>query len=197
MDKLWNSGLLKLYITMTIYQHLSDHYILAMPSSNRLELPDPEDNHIELTLYKAMEGALLNDSSQLFRLKGAFFPSMKYQFWKADGLQTIQFDACLALSDASCYNPPKPSVFTNSSTIHRCWQYQWTNSFVLNLIATHQVYQFEPVLTSLIYGETVGHREVHFSLNLNMTDPLLCKVGEDQLEKYLISFISWVSPYKH
>ena len=194
-----NTCILKLYIAMTICQHFSDHYnvILAMPSSyTGLELASEEDNYIELTLYKAMESALLNDSGQLFRLKGAFSPAMKYQFWKADGLQAIQFDACLSLSDTSCYNQTKPSVFTNNSTIQRCWQYQWTNSFLLNLIATHQLYQFEPVLTSLIYGETVGHREVHFNLNLNFTDPLLCLVKEDQLEKYLMSFISWVSPYK-
>ncbi len=175
---------------MKLYLHL--FFICQIIATQGL--PSGIENHNEFTIYTAIEQNLLNDTTgELFRLREIFFPSSsrKYQFWKADGLETVQFDACLNLTDVLCRDTKElNSVFLNSTYVAACWAYQWTNSYLLSLLGTHQLYQFEPLLSSLIYLQTVGHREVVFNIKLNLTDPLLCSIKEEDLEKYFTSFIS-------
>ena len=160
-------------------------------------LPSSSENHNEFTIYQALEQTLLNDTTgELFRLRRAFFPSSsdKNPFWKVDGLQTIQFDACLNVTDIACRTTKaKQSAFADGTTFTHCSAYQWTNNYLLGLMATHQLYQFEPLLTSLTYLQTVGQREVEFKVSLNLTDTILCSISEKDVEKYFTSFISWVS----
>ena len=160
-------------------------------------LPSYSESHNEFTIYQALEHSLLNDSTgELFRFRTAFFPSSSARnpFWKVDGLQTIQFNACLNITDVACQGTKAPkSVFANGISFARCRAYQWTNNYLLGLMATHQLYQFEPLLTSLTYEQTVGHRELVFNVKLSLNDSILCLIEEDNLEKYFTSFISWVS----
>ena len=170
-----------------ICQHVSSEEMC------NLESKTCDSAYQDWTLYKAMEEALLNDSSQLFYLTGAFFPSMKYQFWKVDGLQAINFHVSLSLSDQSCHNVTKPSIFTKSSSVNKNWKYRWTNSFILNLIALHQLYEFEPLFISFIIQKGLGHRNEDIKLKLNKTDSCLCSISQEQLEHSVMLFISWVS----
>ena len=179
--------LLQLSMALMICQQVSSGEMC------NLESKTCDSAYQDWTLYKAMEEALLNDSGLLFHLKGAFFPSMKYQFWKVDGLQAINFYVFLSLSDQSCHNVTKPSIFTKGSSVNRSWRYQWTNSFILNLIATHQLYEFEPLSTSDIYKKSLGHRVEVIKLKLNITDFCLCSISEEQLEHSVMLFIGWVS----
>ena len=178
---------MQLSIALMICQHVSSEEMC------NLESKTCDSAYQDWTLYKAMEEALLNDSGLLFRLKGAFFPSMKYQLWKIDGLQAINFCVFLSLSDQSCHNVTKPSIFTKGSSVNRSWRYQWTNSFILNLIATHQLYQFEPISISFIEQKSLGHRNEVIKLKLNITDSCLCSISGEQLEHSVMLFIGWVS----
>lgn len=91
-------------------------------------IPSGVENHNEFTLYTAIEQSLLNDTTgELFRLRGVFFPSSSkiYQFWKADGLETVQFNACINLTDTLCRDTKDSmSIFAENTTVTACWAYQ-------------------------------------------------------------------------
>lgn len=81
----------------------------------------------------------------------------------------------------------------------KCVVFRWTNSYLLNIIDIRQLYTFELLTSTTLFGMIAcGHDDRVLKLTLNMTpDGLFDFKDEEEMitTQALVQFLSWV--YKH
>lgn len=164
----------------------------VLRSCNSLENADTMSQ-----LYERIESNFFeNYLGELSDMRETFFPSAAAShYWRTDNVQLIDIDVCLTVEKISSVYPCaslKGQGGINNET--KCWVFRWTNSNLLNLIDVKQLYLFEPVTTSALFGTIAkgfGKRLIKISLELQC-DKLLNSIDSNVIEEYLIRFLSWV-----
>ena len=162
-----------------------------------------EDDRIA-QLYEKIETAfLVNNSNELNNMRETFFPSTLSHYWQADGIESIDIDVCLKINNisslyscSSWYDQSEKGATTEkTSSFTECWVFRWTNSYLLNLIDMKQLFHFELVTTTALFG-TIARHHTKRMINLTLTlpcDELLSSMDDRMIQQSLIRFLSWVS----
>ena len=151
-------------------------------------------------LYERIESVFLeNNANELNRMREAFFPSTLSHYWQADGIEIIDIEVCLKINNTSslysCNNwYEERATVDKMDSFTECWVFRWTNSYLLNLINVKQLFHFEPVTTSALFGtiaKTHWIRLINFTLTLPC-DALLSSMDNKMIQQSFIRFLSWV-----
>ena len=143
--------------------------------------------------YNQIENAVLSDPKLVFKLREVFHPVTTERRWQVDGVQVIPILLCIN------FNPAREADIcgtnkTLSPNTEYCKWFQWTNSYLLNLISPELLLTMDPVVYSVIYSEIV--RSVHSPFNLvQLTDievNLSCVPSFDDFLSASALFLSWV-----
>ena len=149
--------------------------------------------------YKVIHDAVWSQPKLVFKISQAFFPVMNYRYWQVDGAEIIPIDICLTFK----YN--ESLIQTNVSNTNEeeqnstaRWNFQWTNSLLMNLIPGDILLAMDPTFTNILYSgivESVKNRRLFLNLNLN-GDPLGDTNSFEIYEQALALFLCHVS-YSH
>ena len=105
-------------------------------------------------IYKKLESIMTNDTETLYLMRQAFFPAIVSQFLETERVNTVRIRVCWVPNKTrpppACNNLDSNNQSTSTET--RCWNFRWSRSPVLNMIAVEQLLAFAPMLTSLIYS---------------------------------------------
>ena len=148
-------------------------------------------------IYKKLESILTNDTETLYLMRQAFFPAIVSQFLETERVNTVRIRVCWVPNKTrpppACNNLDSNNQSTSTET--RCWNFRWSRSPVLNMIAVEQLLAFAPMLTSLIYSRYVEHTYPRsFLLVFNISsDVFPCTPSEDDLTQATVLLLTWVS----
>ena len=149
-------------------------------------------------IYKVIQDAVMSQPELIFKIKQAFFPVMNYRYWQVDGAEVITINICLTVKGIY-----KTSVQINdSNTIKEnllknftCWNFQWTNSLLLNLIPADILIAMDPLFTCMLYSgivESYKNRWIRFNLHLKR-EVLHSDFSQEDFEQALALFLASVS----
>ncbi len=147
-----------------------------------------------LVLSKRFQEVLFTpeNSQTLYNMREVFFPSSRYRFWQPDNTEIIDIEICLNIVSTG------PCLARVNTNITRCSVYRWTNSYFLNLIDIRQLYSFELLTTSALFGTIArGHRNFDRLLILTLAVNLPCDglsgaINDATINQALVQFLSWV-----
>jgi hypothetical protein len=144
--------------------------------------------------YNQIENAILSDPKLVFKLREAFHPVVTERRWQVDGVQVLPIVLCVN------FNPAREADIcgtnkTLSPNTEYCKKFQWTNSYLLNLISPELLLTMDPVVYYMIYSGTVRStysRKVHLTdIEVNSS----CVPSFDDFLSASAVFLSWVISY--
>lgn len=146
--------------------------------------------------YKLIEEAVKANPIAMFKIKQTFFPSTNYRYWQVDGVEVIRFRLCVTLNDTQQTQWIQTNVTKmNESDINKnctmIWDFQWTNSLLLNIIPGDIFLAMDVTLSNILYSEisdSSSYRKVFLDVYLNLLSP----VNMDDLEQAVVLFLSTV-----
>ena len=144
--------------------------------------------------YNQIENAVLSDPKLVFKLREAFHPVITERHWQVDGVQVVPIKLCIN------FNPEHEAELCGTNTTLTpntvyCNSFQWTNSYLLNLLSPELLLAMDPVVYLVFYSEIVrsSHRPsnlVHLTdINVNSS----CVPSFDNFLSASALFLSWVS----
>lgn len=140
--------------------------------------------------YNQIENAVLSDPKLVFKLRQAFHPVITERRWQVDGVQVVPIVLCVN------FNPAHEADIcgtneTLSPNTEYCKWFQWTNSYLLNLISPELLLTMDPVFYSVIYSEIV--KSVYNSVQLTDIEVnSSCVPSFDDFLSASALFLSWV-----
>ena len=143
--------------------------------------------------YSQIENAVLSDSKLIFKLREAFHPVINERRWQVDGVQVVPIRLCVT------FNPAYEAKICGTNTTvglytEYCKNFQWTNSYLLNLISPELLLTMDPVAYLIIYSGIV--RSSHSASNLvKLTDIAVNSSCVPSFNNFLSAsaiFLSWV-----
>ena len=147
-------------------------------------------------IYKKLESIMTNDTETLFLMRQAFFPATFKHLVETERLNNVRIRVCWVLNET---RPPPACNSNNQTTLTetRCWNFRWSRSPALNMIAVEQLLVFDPVLTSTVYSRSVGSSSTYYrSLPLVFgisPDIFPCTPSESDLTQATVLLLTWVS----
>ena len=146
-------------------------------------------------IYKKLESIMINDTETLFLMRQAFFPAIFKHFVDTERLNTVKIRVCWVFNETR----PPPACNTldsnNQTTLTepRCWDFRWSRSPALNMIAVEQLVVFDPLLTSTVYSRSVGSYQ-RFTLVFDISPDIFpCTPSESDLTQATVLLLTWVS----
>ena len=150
-------------------------------------------------VYKVIQDAVMSQPELIFEIKQAFFPVMNYRYWQVDGAEVIPIKICLTIQGKketsmliNALNTTTADLLMNFTT---CWNFQWTNSLLLNLIPGDILVAMDPAFTCMLYSnvvESFQNRWLHLNLHLKR-EVLHSDVSQEDYEQALVLFLASVS----
>ena len=148
-------------------------------------------------IYKKLESIMINDTETLYLMRQAFFPATVTQFLETERVNVVRIRVCWVPNKmrppAACNSLDSNNQSTLTET--HCWNFRWSRSPVLNMIAVEQLLAFAPILTSWIYSRYVEHTyHRSFLLVFDISPDLFpCTPSEDDLTWATVLLLTWVS----
>ena len=148
-------------------------------------------------IYKKLESIMINDTETLFLMRQAFFPAIFKHFVDTERLNAVKIRVCWVFNETR----PPPACNTldsnNQTTLTepRCWDFRWSRSPALNMIAVDQLLGFDPAFTAMIYSRFVDHthgQSILLVFNIS-SDVFPCTPSEDDLTQATVLLLTWVS----
>ena len=144
-------------------------------------------------IYKKLESIMVNNTETLYRMREAFFPTLVQQSWESEAINAVLIRVCATLNETS----PPPRTCSNNQVLTntRCWNYRWSSSPALNMIAVDQLLAFDPMMSGLMYSAIVGSpRKRSFLFVFPISSDLFpCTPSESDLTQAIVLLSSWVS----
>ena len=174
---------MKLLVTLFVLLALSASVQLARAKFSK---------SIYLT-YNQIENAVLSDPVLIFKLREAFHPVINERHWQVDGVQVVPIRLCVT------FNPAYEAKICGTNTTvgpntEYCKNFQWTNSYLLNLISPELLLTMDPVVYLIIYSGIV--RSSHSASNfINLTDIAVNSSCVPSFNNFLSAsaiFLTWV-----
>ena len=145
-------------------------------------------------IYKKLESIMTNDNETLYLMRQAFFPAIVSQFLETERVNTVRIRVCWVLNETRL---PPACNSNNQTTLTetRYWNFRWSRSPALNMIAVEQLLAFAPMLTSRIYSMYIEHTYLRsFLLVFDISsDVFPCTPSEDDLTQATVLLLTWVS----
>ena len=133
-------------------------------------------------VYEKVEDALVSNPEILYMIRQVFLQTLHIQLPPVD---VVDIEPCI-----------KVDRFEDCSAkgnYSKCWQFQWSNSPLLNVITVDELLAFENVFSVVVYSRIAGSvigRYLTIPLHI---DSLPCTVSESEILQTLAMIISWVS----
>ena len=143
--------------------------------------------------YEVIKDAIESDPKLVYKLKQTFNPPVNYRYWQVDGVEVIPIFVKVSFlaQNSTCNVTGKGQ----QSTSMQYWNFQWTNSLLLNLIWGDLLLAMDPSITAFLYSSIVrshNNRQVKLNLHLN-TSALPCNHVLDELKQAIALFLCTVS----
>ena len=119
--------------------------------------------------YKAIHDTVWSQPKLVFKIRQAFFPVMNYRYWQIDGAEVIPIDVCLQFNGSSIQNNAS-NIREEAENSTTCWEFQWTNSLLMNLIPGDILLAMDPIFTAILYSnivESYDNRRLYLYIHLN------------------------------
>ena len=140
--------------------------------------------------YNQIENAVLSDPKLVFKLREAFHPVITERRWQVDGVQVVSIKLCVNFNPAHEADICGTNEILSPNTKYCKW-FQWTNSYLFNLISPELLLIMDPVFYSVIYSGIV--RSVHNSVYLTDIEVnSSCIPSFDDFLSASALFLSWV-----
>ena len=148
---------------------------LFLPLGIRAE-PFIDDNLESLySAYKLIEDTVKSDQKLTFKINQAFSPIINFRYWQVDGAEVVPIEVCVTLHEQPSVLIPCNAIGVSGSNevttnCTACWNFQWTNSLLLNLVPGDILLAMDPTITTFLYSEILQsshHRRLHLDLHLN------------------------------
>ena len=145
------------------------------------------------SIYKKLESIMINDTEALYRMKEAFFPTLIRRSPESEAVNAVLIRVCGILNET---NLPQQTCNNNQALRNtKCWDFRWSSSPALNMIAVDQLLALDPVFPAVIYSTIVGspsHRNFLVVFHIS-SDLFPCTPSEDDLTEAIVLLTSWVS----
>ena len=146
--------------------------------------------------YKLIKDTIESNPKLIFKLKHTFNPSVNYRYWQVDGVEVIPIAinvSFLVQNDIKQTCNVTGKEQQRSYTAH--WNFQWTNSLLLNLICGDILLAMDPNVMAFLYSNIVqSHHTRQVRLDLHLNRSLLpCNHTLDELHQAFAFFLSTVS----
>ena len=171
---------------------------LFLPLGIRAE-PFIDDNLETLySAYKLIENTAKSDQKLTFKIKQAFSPIINFCYWQVNGVEVVPIEVCVTLHEQSNVLILCNTIGNSNKAMRNCaacWNFQWTNSLLLNLIPGDILLAMDPIITAFLYSEILQsshHRRLHLDLHLN-DSILLQNYSLDDYEQVFALFITSMS----
>ena len=139
-------------------------------------------------LYHMMESALLSNNQTMYEIQQHFFIYKGYTFNNHYTLMFI-YNACLTVDKLHC---PLDDEAVNRS-YHKCWNVQWTDSVLVNLISGDIITELDP-FSGLIRNNFVRSTKKASLSNLHIhLNKLPCLSEKVNLKNEFDNLLTWVS----
>ena len=149
--------------------------------------------------YKKLESILINDTETLYLMRQTFFPAIAAPFLENEKINVVRIRVCW-IPNETRLPPACNSLDSNNQTATetRCWDFRWSRSPALNMIAVDQLLGFDPTFTALIYSRFVDHTQgqnilLVFDIS---SDVFPCTPSEDDLTQATVLLLTWVRAIK-
>ena len=147
-------------------------------------------------IYKKLESILTNDTETLYLMRQTFFRAIAAPFMENEKINVVRIRVCWIPNKTR----PPPACNSNNQTAAetRCWDFRWSRSPALNMIAVEQLLGFDPVFTAQIYSRFVDHtRGKNILLVFDISpDVFPCTPSEDDLTQATVLLLTWVRAIK-
>ena len=150
--------------------------------------------------YSQLEGALLRNPNALFALHTAFFEPNRAPREAVEIALHLNIHH-MGPTNCTTAGPNQWSVAngTNYTSTHNdsqlykyFWRFKWSQSAVLSQINVGELWAFDNLLTTILYGRVSAsrHRVAHITLHV---PSLPCKPTYDDVLWTVTTFLTWVS----
>ena len=143
--------------------------------------------------YNQIESAVLSTQKLVFKLREAFHPVITERRWQVDGVQVVPIRLCVNFNPTYEAEICGTNITVNPNTVY-CKNFQWTNSYLLNLISSELLLTMDPVVYLIIYSGIVRSSHSPSSL-VHLTDIDVnssCVPSFDDFLSASAIFLSWV-----
>ena len=131
-------------------------------------------------IYQKLEDALIADSSVLYLMQEAFFPSQSLS------QDLIYLNVCVTVGGVQPGRCNNSSLFSGQSNFSYCQYFQWSSSALLNFISFDQLLILDTVTSESII-HMIMHREyLHVPLHI---DTVPCETTEDDILAALMQLL--------
>ena len=135
-------------------------------------------------VHKGVEDALVGTSEILYRMQQVFFPTLHIHLRP---VEIVIMEPCINVDSFNCTDN------SASGNYSKCWQFQWSNSPLLNVITVDELLAFENVFTSKVYSRIAGSMQENVMKIPIHIDSLPCAVSESDILQVLALTLNWVS----
>ena len=160
-----------------------------------IEIVSSHDDNMESLYpgYKLIKDTIESNPKLVYKLKQTFNSPVNHRYWQIDGVEVIPIDVNVSflVQNSMCSMTGKEQQ--SSSLVY--WEFQWTNSLLLNLIWGDLLLAMDPSITAFLYSSIVRshfNRQAKLSLHLN-TSALPCNYTLDELKQAIALFLCTVS----
>ena len=160
-----------------------------------IEIVSSHDDNVESLYpgYKLIKDVIESNPKLVYKLKQTFNSPVNHRYWQIDGVEVIPIDVNVSflVQNSMCSMTGKEQQ--SSSLVY--WEFQWTNSLLLNLIWGDLLLAMDPSITAFLYSSIVRshfNRQAKLSLHLN-TSALSCNYTLDELKQAIALFLCIVS----
>ncbi len=128
--------------------------LIALLALSLVQITNAEYSDSIYSTYNQIENAILSDPKLVFKLREAFHPVVTERRWQVDGVQVVPIVLCVN------FNPAREADICGTNTTlspntEYCKMFQWTNSYLLNLISPELLLTMDPVIYFIIYSKIV------------------------------------------
>lgn len=140
-------------------------------------------------LHHMMEAALLRNNQTIYDIQERFLNS---KYMAKNKFTYLHFhNTCLTVDKLDCPLNQSSTGFLSGS-YHRCWEFQWTDSALIDLISEDIISLLDPIsgqIRKTFILLTKGHSI--YNLHIHLKRPLCIK--ENALMDEFLKVLSWVS----
>ena len=131
-------------------------------------------------VYQKIKDALIADSSVLYLMQEAFFPSQSLS------RDLVYLNVCVTVGGVQ---PGRCEDFGGQSNFSYCQDFQWSSSALLNFISFDQLLILDNVVSESIIRMIMHRDYIHVPLHIG-TIP--CETTEDDMLAALMQLLPWV-----
>ena len=137
-------------------------------------------------VQKRIEDALVGTPEILYKMQQVFFPNLHTHLRP---VEIVIMEPCINVDSFNCTDN-----HSTTGNFSKCWQLQWSNSPLLNVITVDELLAFDNVFTSMFYSRISGSGQEIIPMKIPIhLNSLPCAVTESDILQVVSLTLSWVS----